>query len=75
MDKQSLEMKNRVAYLKEQSNYIYDITAAGATQKEIKKIENEKENNLNKFKERLNDIEIKMDINFKKQDSITKLLK
>jgi hypothetical protein len=74
MDNQSLEMKNRITYLQEQNNYIYDMTTAGATQNEIKKIENEKENNLEKFKKRLNDIEIKMDINFKKQDSITKLL-
>ena len=74
-DKQSLEMKNMGAYLQEQNNYIYDMTVAGATPNEIKKIENVKENNLKKFKERLKDIEIKMDINFKKQDSITKLLK
>jgi hypothetical protein len=73
IDKQKSEMDNSSTYLKKCNEHIYNMTSAGASPTEIEKLESEKEIGLKKFEQTLKDIEIKLDNNSVKIDSIMKL--
>lgn len=71
--KMSKLMSESEEYLKSQNDYIFKMSAAGADENTISKLEAEKKKTLEKFDRDLKLINDKLDANHKKMDSLSKL--